>query len=165
MRKQKVDENAAMEILQLLMEKCPEAVRHADNIKGGLPIHRASMRRSVEFCRVLIEAYPGSERITDAKGMLTLHWACVYNTVAVVEYLYKLYPDAINHETRAGYPIHLVITNRKQRVNPAAAADILKFLLKCVLNVASQELRSLLHFACRREYNDSNMRPVSNSSR
>jgi len=59
-----VDEIAAMQILKLLLEKCPEAVRHADNL-GELPIHKACRSRSPEYCRVLIEKYPGSERIAD----------------------------------------------------------------------------------------------------
>jgi hypothetical protein len=46
------------------------------------------------------------------------------------------------------------------RDNPAAAVDVVKFLLGCNPNVTSQQfewLRSLLYFACHREYNDSNI--------
>jgi ankyrin repeat protein len=154
-----INENTTMDILKLLIEKCPEAVRHADN-RGFIPIHLACMSRSPEFCRVLIEAYPGSERISSVAGSLPLHYACFYNTVAVVEYMYKLYPDAINHATTNGkYPIHFVIAGLKYRPDPAAVY-VVKFLLNCDPNVTSQQfqwLRSLLHFACRREYNDSNI--------
>ena len=49
-----LDEAAALEILELLIMKCPEAIRHANN-NGDLPIHCAggSGGRSPEFCSVL----------------------------------------------------------------------------------------------------------------
>jgi ankyrin repeat protein len=155
-----VDEISATDILKLLIEKCPEAVRHANN-NGTLPIHRASRSRSPAFCRLLIEAYPGSERIANANGVLPLHCACVYGTVAVVEYVYKLYPDAINHETTEGhFPIHFAIDGTKHRDNPAAAVDVVKFLLDCDPNIKLQKYEgrfSLLLFACVRTYNDSSI--------
>eukprot|EP00985_Skeletonema_marinoi_P008647 scaffold3957_cov77-Skeletonema_marinoi.AAC.3 len=159
-----LDEAAALEILELLIMKCPEAIRHANN-NGELPVHIAGGwgRRSPEFCSVLIEAYPGSERMTDANGMLPLHWACSYNTRATVEYFYKLYPDAINHTSRGGYPIHTAIfgvINKRKRDSPSDNVDIVKFLLECDPNVKLQKSvgrKSLLHCACRRDYNDSNI--------
>ena len=40
------------------------------------------------------------------RGMLPTHFACMSNTVATVEYLYNLYPDAV--EAGPGlYPIHI----------------------------------------------------------
>ena len=58
-----LDEATALEILQLLLEKHPESVRH-EVIGGQLPIHIAiGASKSFKFCRVLTEAYPGSERI------------------------------------------------------------------------------------------------------
>jgi hypothetical protein len=140
-----------MEILKLLVEKHPEAVRHADK-DGFIPIHHACLRTSPEFCHVLIEAYPGSERMANSIGVLPLHCTCLRNNVAVVEYLYHLYPDAINHETTAGlYPIHITIDGMNPRDNPAAALDVVKFLLECDPNVKLQKFDgrlSLLHYAC-----------------
>jgi ankyrin repeat protein len=152
-----VDEIIAREILNLLIEKHPEAVRHATN-NGTLPIYFACASRPHEFCRVLIEAYPGSERITGVIGLLPLHYACMYNTVAVVEYLYHLYPDAINHATTNGkYPIHLVIGGLRSRDNPAAAVDVVKFLLDCDPNVLQKHQRRLSLVACLEDNNDSNI--------
>jgi ankyrin repeat protein len=156
----KLDEIIAKEILKLLIEKHPEAVRHMDN-ERFLPIHHACGPQSPEFCRVLIEAYPGSERMAISIGLLPLHCACFLNNVAVVEYLYKLYPDAINHATTNGrYPIHAAIIGMEHRVDPAAAVDVVKFLLDCDHNVKLQMIEgrlSLLLFACVRTYNDSNI--------
>ena len=156
-RNEELDETAALEILELLIEKHPEAVRHANNY-GNFPIH--CIRRSPEFCRVLIEAYPGSERIANRRGNLPLHLACGFNTVATIKYLYKIYPDAINHaSTAGGYPIHAAMICVTKRNNPIAAVDIVKFLLGCDPNVKLQKLRGefLLYWACRLDYNDSNI--------
>eukprot|EP00985_Skeletonema_marinoi_P010753 scaffold5048_cov83-Skeletonema_marinoi.AAC.5 len=169
-----IDEASALEILELLKEKCPEAVRHATNNNGDLPIHIASgCSKSVQFCRVLIEAYPGSERITASNGMLPFHCACAENTRAAVEYVYKLYPDAINLATTdedGYYPIHYAIMCAEHRDNPIAAVGVVKYLLESDPNVKFQEVagepapfvsvlpsNSLLHFACGQEYNDSNI--------
>jgi ankyrin repeat protein len=153
-----VDETAARKILKLLIEKHPEALRHANN-NGVLPIHFACGARSPEFCRVLIEAYPGSERIANSHDMLPLHCACFLNNVAVVEYLYRLYPDAINHATKNGrYPIHAAIVGMERRDNPAAAVDVVKYLLGC--NVKLQKIEgtnSSLCVACEENHNDSNI--------
>eukprot|EP00986_Skeletonema_menzelii_P001118 scaffold304_cov80-Skeletonema_menzelii.AAC.12 len=156
----KVDEAAAIQILKLLIEKYPEAIRHANN-GGDLPIHMAAEWRSPEFCRVLIEAYPGSEQMTTDNGRLSLHHACAINSLATVEYLYRQYPDAINHATTNGhYPIHYALMGTRKRDNPAVAVETAQFLLHCDPNVklqnTPQEL-SLLHFACNRNYNESNI--------
>eukprot|EP00984_Skeletonema_dohrnii_P029488 scaffold20159_cov72-Skeletonema_dohrnii-CCMP3373.AAC.1 len=157
----KVRERAALQILKLLIEKCPEAVRHADHY-GCLPIHIALLGgRSHEFCQMLIEAYPGSERIADHRGSLPLHWACESNAAATVEYLYKLYPDAINHAATNGlYPIHDAIKGLLKRYEQDSGIEIVKFLLKCNSNVALQKNskgRPLLLWACRINYDNSNL--------
>eukprot|EP00984_Skeletonema_dohrnii_P023014 scaffold12136_cov114-Skeletonema_dohrnii-CCMP3373.AAC.2 len=163
-RNKDLDDAIAIQFSKLLIEKYPAAVRHANN-KGYLPIHIASGNKSPEFCRVLIEAYPGSERMITAVGELPLHRACRKNTFAAVEYLYKLYPDAINHTTttiRGGlYPIHFAISSvGRSRDELIAAVDIVKYLLDCSPIVKLQkfggiESLPLLHFACCLECNDS----------
>ena len=156
----KLDVVSAMKMLNLLLEKYPEAVRHADN-KGFLPIHIAACKRSPDFCRLLIEAYPGSERMTNFGGALHLHQACAKNSLATVEYLYRQYPDSINHTTTNGiYPIHAVISGIQLRDNPSTAVDIVQFLLDCDSNQKLLQYQgwSLLRFACRQQYNDSNIK-------
>eukprot|EP00985_Skeletonema_marinoi_P002172 scaffold882_cov85-Skeletonema_marinoi.AAC.7 len=157
-----VDEMKSIELLKLLLEKCPEAVRHVENIRliRFLPIHYAAWERSPEFCRVLIEAYPGSERIANRFGALPFNNACSNGTFATVEYLYKLHPDAINHRTTIGtYPIHNAIDSISRGDNTRHYVDMVKFLLDCDPSVKSQKHRgeSLLYYACRAGYNDSNI--------
>jgi ankyrin repeat protein len=127
-----VDEITAIEILKVLIEKSPgESIRHAAT-DGFLPLHHACGSRCPEFCRVLLEAYPGSEQIASPIGMMPLHI----------------------------YPIHLAIISSNQRNNPTAAVEIVKFLLDCDANVKLQKFKrkwSLLQFACFQECNDSNI--------
>ena len=160
-----LDEAAAIEILKLLLEKYPDSVRHkCSRSMNHLPIHFAVMAaKSPEFCSVLIEAYPGSERIPAiSTGMLPFHIACV-TSVATVEYLYNLYPDAIDQAASGAYPIHHAITsltrmpenNQALQVDANEGLKIVKFLLDCDPRVKFQEVtqgESLLHFACRRDY-------------
>ena len=124
-------------------------------------IHLASLNRSPEFCRILIEAYPGSERVPVINGALPLHQACANGSLATVEYLYRLYPDALFHPYKNGviYQIHRAITSivDNMRQNPAAAIEIVKFLLNCDPNQKLLESQgwSLLGVACMQSYNDS----------
>ena len=156
----KLDEMAAIEILRLLVEKYPAAVRHADN-RGCLPIYLAISRgRSPEFCSLLFEAYPGSERITTRNGAMPLHWACANNSLATVEYLYRQYPEAIDRTTAGGlYPIHNAISFIQHRDSPAAAVEIVRFLLDCDPNQKLIQFQgaSLLHFVCGQQFNDSDI--------
>ena len=66
----------------------------------------------------------------------------MHNSVEIVEYLYNLYPDAINHAVDGVYPIHAAVSNVVEReANPEAAVDIVKFLLDCDPRVKFQKLR------------------------
>ena len=86
-----IDKAEKNQILKYLLDKHPEAVRHATNGIGRLPIHYAGWYQSPEFCRVLIEVCPGSEQMaTHSEDKLPLHYACWGGTPCTVEYLYKL---------------------------------------------------------------------------
>ena len=165
-----LNETTATEILKLLLEKYPESVRHARrdyliSNDSHLPIHiAAAMMNSPAFCRVLIEAYPGSERIaTNVMGALPIHRACMYNTVETVEYLYNLYPDAINCASQGWYPIHFALKSVTQRpANPESAVDIVKFLLDCDPRVKFLKVQGIVHsleLACYPDYNHINISP------
>lgn len=88
-----LNEEVGLEILNYFIERCPESVRHADN-SGNLSIHAAAMCQSPEFCRLLVEAYPGSERITNDRGLLPFHRACQENNVATAKYFLNFTPKA-----------------------------------------------------------------------
>ena len=137
---EELDDSTAFDVLGLFLERCPDAARCPMNYNAYLPIHAAVVSsKSVEFCRMLIEAYPGSERIFTSGGQLPLHIACRQGRVATVEYLYKLYPESINVADGTGwYPIHYAMTRLKSG-NPAIAFEIVQFLLDCNPSLASQK--------------------------
>ena len=125
------DEEVAEESIKMIVEMCPESVQHARRI--GLPIHYAAGYRSLEICRLLIEAYPGSERIASDYGSLPLHWACENNAVETVEFLLNLYPESINMGDDYGYdtPIQKAISGLpSRRRNLAAGIEVMHFLLE-----------------------------------
>ncbi len=148
-----LDDSIGLEILKLLLERCPESVRHYGGY--GLPIHCAAMKQSPEFCRLLIEAHPGSEQMTNFRrgGQLPFHFACQYNTVTTAKYLYQLYPESINV---AGDPVgkcpihHAIWSIRKRDDNPEAAVTMVEFLIDCEPNVVSQQFRGKLpiYYVC-----------------
>jgi ankyrin repeat protein len=147
-----IDDTAAVDILGFFLERCPEAAQRAAG-NGLLPIHLAcGLGKSPEFCRMLIEAYPGSERITAPDG-LPLHFACWRNdNVAVAEYLYNLYPEGINVAAGNGlYPIHYAIEGLTVRDNPKTAIDMVQFLLHCDPDTVLQEYEGNLplHWVCK----------------
>ena len=148
-----LDEASAMQMLKFLLMKYPEAVQCANN--GALPIHLAAGTKSPAFCRLLIDKYPGSETIIDAKGRLPLHRACTKGSLETVEYLHGLSADTIHHAAANGhYPIHSTIDHMNYRENLAAAVAIVQFLLDCDPNqkLIQFQGRSLLHFACGEQY-------------
>jgi ankyrin repeat protein len=133
-----IEDTTAVDILGLFLERCSEAAQRAAG-DGDLPIHIAARRKSIEFCRMLIEAYPGSERIANSNGTLPFHIACGLGRVATAEYLYKLYPESINVADGGGrYPIYYAITIGLRSGNPATAIEMVQMLLNCDPNVASQ---------------------------
>ena len=150
----RVDEEVAVEILKLLLDRCPGSVQHADDEDGYLPIHLAASYRSPEFCRILVDAYPGSERIPNNVGDLPFHLACQSNNVATVKYLYQLYPESINVADIIGYyPIQYAITvyNLPDRKDLVAVIEVVQFLLDCDPNVASHRMHNKfpLYYVCR----------------
>jgi hypothetical protein len=81
-------------------------------------------------------------RYANNVGLLPFHCACKYGTVATAEYLYKLYPDAINMADEDGwYPINYAIVGIQYRIDPTTAIEMVRFLLDCDPNVALQEFR------------------------
>ncbi len=143
-----LDKEFGLDILKLLLERFPEAVRHATG-DGLLPIHIAALTQSPEFCRILIEAYPGSERITGIDGTILFHAACLFNTVATAKYLYDLYPGSLYDADNDGmYPIHhaIIRVKEEERFGPATAVEMTQFLLGCNPNVALQKQNDKVPF-------------------
>ena len=131
-------EDVRLEILKLLLEKCPGSVQSANDGDGGdPPIHLAALYQSLEFCRILLDAYPGSVRsMADNGGYFPFHLACQSNNVAKVKYLYQLYPESNVADNDGCYPLHCAIAVLHTK-DPAAVFEVVQFLLDCDPNVAS----------------------------
>ena len=99
-------------------------------------------------------------RVSNSDGILPLHYACMRSTPPTVEYLYKLYPDAINHATTAGfYPIHCAMMGLMLTYDAKAIVGNVQFLLDCDPHVKLQKFRgmSLLCYACGTNHNDASV--------
>ena len=160
-RGQSNNDSEGTEILKILLKDCSSTTKHANNA-GMLPIHYASVSKSSEFCGMLIDAYPGSERIRDNEhGSMPFHIAICENDIATVKYLYKLYPEAANcpltiHNDQI-LPILMAMTrliDHDDHDVRRGTVDIVRFLLKCDPNIKFQKFgqMDLLNFACRRGY-------------
>ena len=125
-----MDDVTAKDILHLLIDSDLQSVRERDTYEEFLLIHHAAGygKKSTEFCKILVEAYPESLRILSMEGRLPIHEACLYTSTRVetVQYLLELFPESIHLRYNSGsLPIH-----------DAAAcgnAEIIKFLLMCDL--------------------------------
>ena len=161
-----LDDMVSVEILRLLLEKCPGSVRHVNN-HGHLPIHIACGKgsRSPDFCRELIEAYPASARIANG-AMLPLHYACRSGTSATVKYFVVNYPEHIHLSSdHFRYPIFHAVRGlkcvRDERVqmqeDPTVAVEKAKTLLACDASIVMQECggKVPLVYACRRTIDSS----------
>lgn len=160
-----IDEDVGLDILKYFIERCPESVRHTTEINpnlGSLPIHFAAAYQSPEFCRLLIDAYPGSERMANDDGRLPFHVACQENTVATVKYFYQLCPESISMADNNGlYPIHYVIWGLKYRKGDRElAVEVAKFLLDCNTDMALQKYQDKfpLYWVCKRATDDNTKR-------
>ncbi len=153
------DGEGGLKILELLIMRYPESVRRTATQSGMFPLHFAARRQSPEFCRILIEVYPGSERITNDNGTLPFHRACGLNTVATAKYLYQLYPESINVAANVGsYPIHFAINGIRHREDNAV--EMVQFLLDCDPNVVLQKYHGAfpLYWVCIWATNDDTRR-------
>eukprot|EP00956_Cyclotella_meneghiniana_P035408 scaffold114533_cov23-Cyclotella_meneghiniana.AAC.1 len=102
--------NASIEILKILLNAYPEGTSQAWSYRSRslLPIHEAVSTKSLEFCKLLINANPELIRIQDGQhARLPIHYACSNGYFDVVKHLYELYPDSIRTMDRSGrYPFH-----------------------------------------------------------
>jgi ankyrin repeat protein len=117
-----LDDESSIEILKILVNAFPESVRTNVGVANSLPdwfsrergenvlpIHYACGYNSFDFCRYLLEMYPGSvskkqlhysHEVTDNGSlMLPFHLACKYGSLDLVQYLLEQYPEALGEQT------------------------------------------------------------------
>jgi len=143
------NQTTSLDILQYMIGIDPSLPMERD-IGGYLPLHSAVSGMPIDFCKVLINAYPESVRIASNRGGLPVHNACSNgnrDASELIQYMLELYPESINSRDDEGrLPIHCVA--RHGRV------DIIESLLKHDPDMVSKKTtdskRQLpLHIACR----------------
>jgi len=119
-KESQMDDEVAVEILQLFLEAKPDLVTQTQINDGDelLPIQIAVGNKSSAFCKVLVDAYPESVRRLDNAGSLPFHDACYSGRPDTVEYLFGLYPESLHmRETimgncqfivRSAFPIRIL---------------------------------------------------------
>ena len=110
---EEIDEIAAVKIFTLLVEKCPEALHHANN--RCLPIHLAlrNTNMTLNIVQLLIDAATDSIRSVDQGGDMPLHNLCMNEeleeraAMEILKLLIEIHPEAIRHADNDGdLPIH-----------------------------------------------------------
>ena len=111
-------------------------------------------KKIVEFCKVLIEAYPESLRIGTNNGSLPVHEAYMFgytsiDPVGTIEFMLNLYPESITARNEDGYlPIHCAVTFE---ATPASVEILLKHDPDAASKNTTDADRCLpLHLACKR---------------
>ena len=121
-RNQDVDNVTSKDILHLLLDTDSLSVRERDTYEEFLPIHHAAGKKSTEFCKILVKAFPESLRMQSMEGKLPIHEACSTGLVDVVQYLLELFPESIHTRDNSGcLPIH--------EASVQGNAEVIKFLL------------------------------------
>jgi len=123
-----LDEDEAVKILSLLIERCPESLRC--RAMGLLPIHVAIRKCSPKFCLLLVDAFPDSVITRHEHGegevlpvLSDVIWHSLVDDSAVAFALLKLkmlvekYPDMIRRfrDNSLGPPLHIVASRDTSR--------------------------------------------------
>ena len=72
-----------LDILRILIRAYPESL-HRESSASYLPIHSAAQCQSDEFCRLLIEAYPGKR-----ESVLCISYACILHFIICSHLMHK----------------------------------------------------------------------------
>eukprot|EP00956_Cyclotella_meneghiniana_P010017 scaffold13816_cov23-Cyclotella_meneghiniana.AAC.3 len=116
--KNDMPEETSIAILNILLEAYPTELSDAYG-RYNHTIHDlfANPKRPFEFCKIMIDANPGSVTQVEEYGDLPFHYACFGGHLSTVKYLYELYPESIGiigYEDR--YPLHCACNNKDPEV-------------------------------------------------
>ena len=78
LNKKKLPESELVEQLKTELMTNPK-VAHEENEYGKTLLDRAAFKRSVGFCRLLVEENPEAVYHSGLGGMLPFHWSCSFN--------------------------------------------------------------------------------------
>eukprot|EP00956_Cyclotella_meneghiniana_P020580 scaffold36490_cov23-Cyclotella_meneghiniana.AAC.1 len=111
-------DDVSIAILNILLEVHRPGLL-SPGFSGSLPIHDAvsNIKRSFEFCKILLDANPSSVTHRNENGDLPFHYACSWGHLNTVKYLYELYPESIGTTGyENGYPLNCACNNENLEV-------------------------------------------------
>ena len=95
-----ISESVATEIAALMVKKEPALLRIV-NQSGALPLHLAARKRSPQFCKILVDGYKESTKVS-VNGHLPVHLAAYGNHLDTVKYLFDTDPSTLNTHDHDG---------------------------------------------------------------
>ena len=127
------NKNVTLEIIQLVYNTLPGALRLRDDDYRDLPIHYLCLNKglddaaSIDILRFMLEIDPNLPREVDGEDFLPLHHAAQFKSTAFCKELIDAYPESLAVRTRIGsLPIHLASTNGKRE----DTADTIQYMLE-----------------------------------
>uniref|UniRef100_A0A6V2LBQ7 Uncharacterized protein n=1 Tax=Ditylum brightwellii TaxID=49249 RepID=A0A6V2LBQ7_9STRA len=106
---------APLEVVNLLVSKCPDYALMHKNRFGATPLHLACHYKALfEVIFLLTSHLPGALKEVDKYGCMPLHLACRYRgSSEVIALLASTWPDAIKKKDKCGdTPLHLACANK-----------------------------------------------------
>ena len=116
-------------------------------------LHKAAIRRSPEFCQMLIELKIDHVKMKNVLGWLPFHLSCRCRKVDTAKYLFGLYPESIDIPNNNGsYPLHSFLRDPTPIHSEQDGIELVRFLLRNdrgAISAADQSAGNLpLHIAC-----------------
>ena len=101
-----------LEQLKSILEANPYVVRETDAASSDWTLlHYAAQRRSVEFCKLLIEQNDAALMTPNIMGSLPFHISCIYKNIETAKYLFQMFPESIDiADSMGNYPIHCLLS-------------------------------------------------------
>ena len=128
------NEGVTLEIVHILLNAWPEAIRTRVGTTGRLPIHHLCRNdkldddTSLKILRCFLAAHPTLMQERDIHGDLPIHSAVCYKSIMFCRALVNAYPESLKEGARTGYlPIHFVCTGL---LGARSRIDVIQYILE-----------------------------------
>jgi ankyrin repeat protein len=96
-----------IEVVRILLESCPEAMRETASFNGDTVLHEAAWMGTIDMVRLLMERCPEAVKEKNKYGQTPLHLA-VGNHPGVIRFLVESWPEGTMEKNDGGNtPLHL----------------------------------------------------------
>ena len=120
-------EKELVEQLERILETDSDVLLETNEFGDTMLRYAIAYKRSLNFCKLLIDHNPDLVRTTDNDGSLPIHSACLNVHNEMIKFLIDQYPESVNITDGDSdlYPVHCYIFCDGKRL------DVLQLLLKC----------------------------------